>query len=256
MAFVSINNIRMSKFNSSASMEFLDRYEEYTSKRIAEERYGERHRTFAPSSFRCKRKNWFRLRGTEPDKNSNIDFRLDYLARMGTSIHAIVQQDIINMPGVEWVNIREYMESNFDPSEYILTEGEIETKIEFTKIPLRLAVDGIIKIDGVYYLLEIKSCELSTFNDLTKWKDEHYDQAVCYATVLKLNHILFLYVDRSYGDMKCYQADMNNSIRDNVMNTFDEVIKCAKSNIPPSRLPKGDKWCGMCEYRNKCYEWG
>lgn len=256
MGFRSVGAMQASRFNSSVSAVFLDQLEDFIQDEVNAKNSEPKSKTFAPSSFRCMRKNWFRLRGTEPDKVQRADVVTDHTAKLGEACHTILQSRISKMLGENWISVKDYLAENPVPHKYTLSEHGFETRVEFHDIPVRFACDGILKINGEYYLLEIKSSEDSSFNGLTQWKDEHLDQTKCYMRLLGLKKVLFLYVDRLYGNLKCYEYAMTLADESAVDNTFDTVIKCAQTNIAPKRLPRGDKWCGMCEYKNSCQKWG
>ena len=67
MGFKTANMAAVVRFNSANSSNFLDAYETYLHDTVQSSLNRPKSRTFAPSSFRCARKNWFRLRGTAPD---------------------------------------------------------------------------------------------------------------------------------------------------------------------------------------------
>lgn len=258
MAFRSASSINLSRFNSSVSCNFLEDYESYLDKKSIEKASKLSSKTFAPSSFRCMRKSWFRLRGVKHDKDKKPDRGLDFTADIGTACHKIIQTDLKDMLKENWVSVEDFLAENPIPHEYTLSKSEdgLETRVEFHDIPIRFAVDGIVRIDGEYYLLEIKTSEFASFNNLTQWKDEHEDQVKCYMTLLGLRKCLFLYQDRQYGALKCYQLNINEADVKKVTNVFKIVMNCEKNMIAPDRLPRGDKWCSMCEYKKSCETWG
>ena len=55
MAFREANLGRLVKFNSAASSDFIDAYEQHWENKIAAKNAEPKHKTFAPSSFRCPR---------------------------------------------------------------------------------------------------------------------------------------------------------------------------------------------------------
>ena len=73
MAFRTANFAHLAKFNSAASSDFIDLYESIVDRRITARNAEPKHKTFAPSSFRCPRVSWFRLRGVQPDAVSTPD---------------------------------------------------------------------------------------------------------------------------------------------------------------------------------------
>ena len=259
MAFHHTNNI--ARFNSDSSASLLDFYESNVKEALRLKAAEPSQHTFAPSSIRCQRKSWFRIRGTEPDVPEVIDTTLQFTADIGTACHRIIQTNLKNFLGKDWISIPDWFEQNQFNYEYVLTPSKdsLETYVELTKpYPIRFACDGIIRWKGKYYLLEIKSVEFSSWRDLTDQKDEHTDQVNTYCTLLNLSGVLFIYIDRQYGGMKCYEYNVSDIVKEQVIKDMDNVMFCVDANIPPEPLPKGDKWCnaGMCPYYKKCAEWG
>lgn len=258
MAFRPANLARLATFNSANSCEFLEFYDAFVDEKIRAENAEPKHQTFAPSSFRCSRKSWFRLRGVDPDQPKSIDKVLNFSAEMGTACHRIIQTNLKEALGEDWIDVGEYLRELNPSYKYTLSKSEdsLETQIEILDPPVRFACDGVIRWKGKLYLLEIKTSEYSSFTDLTDPKDEHIDQIRCYATLLNLPNVLVLYQDRQYGEFKCYEKQISLSDMDAVMREFQYVQDMVEANLPPKRLPTGDVWCSRCEYSKKCKEWG
>ena len=260
MAFTSWNNKHLARFNSSDSSEFLELYENVRNTAILSQFDNISHRTFAPSSFRCKRIQWFRLRGVQPDKPKAADAALDFTAVIGTSLHRMVQSYLSTVDG-KWVDVANYIKKHVNhPEKYITTvdESSYETLVELSDPPVRFACDGILLWKGNYILLEIKSSDFSSWQDLTDPKPHHIDQTKCYCALLNLNRVFFLYIDRQYGGVKCYDIKYSESDINSIWDTMDEIKDDVKYHICPDALPKGDNWCteSFCKYYRKCSEYG
>lgn len=259
MAFRSMNIAHIAKFNSATSSEFLSAYETFVNDKISAGA-GTPHKTFAPSSFRCNRRSWFRLRGTTPDTIKNPDPTLQFTADVGTACHRIIQSNLKELLKDDWIDVKDYMSTIKCPYEYVLTQSEdsLETQIEFKDPPIRFACDGILRWNGKYVMLEIKTSEFSSWNDLCDPKEEHIDQIKCYATLLQFDTVLVLYQERQYGGLKCYEMHIKEPERDEVINRMRYVQDMVKKNLAPEGLPVGDKWCSenYCPYYKKCQEYG
>lgn len=259
MGFRPVNFKHLAKFNSAASSDFLDLYLDHWNNELAAERSKIPHRTFAPSSFRCDRRSWFRLRGTPPDTIKHVDTQLDFTAKIGTACHRIIQQNLREILGDCWIDVNEYIseaklryQCNI---EYDNDSGEYLVSIQDP--PVRFAVDGIVKINDIIYLLEIKTCEYSSFNDLLDPKEQHIDQVKFYGTILDIHNVLFLYQDRQYGNLKCYEYNISDTDMIQIRERISRVKHLSEINIPPEKLPAGDPWCNEnhCPYSKKCKEW-
>ena len=255
MAFKVASSLTSVKFNSAASSELLGNYLFAANAEIQSKNSEIRSKTFAPSSFRCKRLNWFRLRGVQPDKVDNPDLALDFTAKMGTACHEMIQSRLQKTS--LWVDPLNYIQSLFG-DDCIVEQAGYECRVELKSIPVKFACDGIVEIKGEKYLLEIKSCEHSTFEGMTEPRPYHIDQIKCYGTLLQLHKVLFMYIDRQYGEVKCFEYKLTQRDIQDVQDTFRIVIDCVDKNIAPDALHSGDRNCtpNMCPYYQKCKEWG
>lgn len=260
MAFRSVNFAHLAKFNSDASSQFVHKYEEAVQKDLIEKGKRISHKTFAPSSFRCERHQWFRLRGVEPDVQKKYDQVLEFKAELGTSCHLNIQRRLASHPEFGWTSVSDYLKANPLPYEYTLEEDEesMETRISVEYPPIRFACDGILNVDGIYYLLEIKTAEHSSFNELTDPKPIHVDQIRCYSAILGLHRALVVYQDRQYGDIKCYEMTVSSNVTGDVFSTMQRILHAVDSNLAPARLEDRSSECtsSSCPYFNKCLEWG
>lgn len=258
MGFRHTNLARLAKFNSANSCEFLDMYDTFVNAKILEKAAKPSSKTFAPSSIRCKRRSWFRLRGVEPDVPKVADATLNFTADIGTACHEIIQTNLRECLGDGWVSVEEYLTKFPIPYEYKLTSSGLETQVELVSPPMRFACDGILHWKGRYWLLEIKTSDYSSFDELTGPKPQHVDQIQCYATLLHLHDVLVLYQDRQYGGLKCYQLTVSDDVMDQVKQDLLYVMDMVEANLAPERLPQGDAWCSpsQCRYFKKCKEWG
>lgn len=243
-------------FNSAVSSNFKDLYD-----KIVYEKYKEKEdhipsKTIAPSSFRCDRSQFFRLRGVEPDKDINIDKEIEFTAELGTFCHQLIQENLSKAIKTQWIPVSSYLESFVKDHEYVVKSNGYETLVKFLDTPIKFACDGIIRMGDDYYLLEIKTAEHQSFQRLSKPKDNHIDQVNCYCTLLGLEKVLFLYQDRSYGEIKVFEYKVTSRIKEQVISKINKIIDCAENSIAPPRLPKGDWWCSTCIYKKRCEQWG
>lgn len=256
MAFRSLGDSVSARFNSELSSDFLNFYESALDESILEGETRIPSRTFAPSQIRCKRVSWFRLRGVLPEQEESANRSLDFTAKIGTACHQNIQQILIKQLGKDWIDVEEYMKSANLPYKYTCTKCEFETKVEIEDPPIKFAPDGIIFYKGKYRLLEIKTSEYSSFDKLIDAKPQHIDQVVCYGTLLNLPDVLFLYQDRMYGNLKCFEHHITDGEMIIMRTMIKEVQHCVEKNIAPPK-PEDTKYCSpsYCRYYNKCREW-
>lgn len=261
MAFKKLSDAVGNKFNSATSCDFIDRYESYLGSKISATKSAIPSKSFAPSSLRCDRLQWFKLRGTEPDIVQSPDVTLSFIADIGTMCHRNLQSNLMELLGNNWVDVKDYLSSIDVGREYSLTEtsdDNPETLVTFYDPPVRFACDGIVIINGVTYLLEVKTSEFSSWQSLTTVKEEHVDQIKAYSALLKIPNVLVVYQERQYGGLKCFELKVPQSSWDETFKQFNYVLDCVKSNLAPEGLPTGSKYCSpsYCPYYNKCKEYG
>lgn len=260
MAFKTWNTGHLAKFNSAVSSEFLDNYESFAKDKVRAKANEPSHKTFAGSAFRCDRKSWFRIRGVQPDIVEEPDMTLNFSADIGTACHRIIQNNLKEQLGDNWLSVADYLHELNPDYKYTIDSDidDIECKIAIEDPPIMFACDGLIKWKDKIYLLEIKTSEFNSWNELTDPKPQHIDQVKCYATLLNIHNALFLYQDRQYGGFKCYEYHVTDSDMQSIKNRFSYVMDMVKKNLAPAALPKDDPWCtsSMCPYYNKCAEYG
>ena len=257
MAFRQLEIERGSDFNSAVSSNFKAYYDKLVVDEIEKESSRIPSKTFAPSSFRCDRLSYFRLRGVEPDKEAEKDVTLEFTANIGTACHEIIQKRLSESLKDNWIEVSTYLEENPVPYQYKVTkDSKYETKVEFLDPPVRFAVDGIVKFGDEYYLLEIKTSEYNSFKALSEPKPNHIDQVKCYCSLLNIDKALVFYLDRQYGATKCFEVHVPDYEKEEVFKKMEHVLQCIKDNIAPARLPQGDYWCSYCKYKKRCEQWG
>ncbi len=256
MGFREVNFASLAKFNSAISSQFISLYEDAVIKRLQSESARAKSCTFAPSCMRCDRKSWFRLRGTKPDFLSNPDVGLNFRAEVGTARHLAIQTTLKEALGEDWIEVDDYLQKHPIPYVYELTKKGLETLVHIQNPPIKFACDGIVRFADKIFLLEIKTAEYSSWNELANPKGVHLDQIKCYAALLNIHDVLFLYEDRQNGGMKCYQKNISDADFQSVFDKFEYVQRMVKANLAPERLMNDDYMCRNCEYREKCKEWG
>lgn len=258
MSFYSANLQRLCQFNSAASSDFISLYEAALKSRIKEHEERQPSPVIAPSSFRCARKSWFRLRSVKPDELRVPDTTNDHFAFIGTSVHARVQTILSEALGNNWVSVEDHLKENaFYEYETSKSEDGLETRVKIYDPPINFSVDGIVQLGKVRYLFEAKSVNSQQFNDLVEVREKDKAQVEMYCTYLKLYNSLIFYIDRTYGEVKCYEYDVKDSKHQEVKQRVADILEAVDSDLAPARLDRGrDVWCSECNYRKSCSSWG
>lgn len=258
MSFRRSDTLRGTSFNSAQSLSLLEDYIAFYSDKIRVARSEPSHRRFAPSSLRCDRISWFRLRGVYPDMVAEPDMTLEHTANIGTACHRIIQENLSEMLGDDWIDVASYITSAGICASAELDPHSKETIVTITDPPVSFACDGIVRRDGQLYLLEIKTCDTCSWSALSAEKPQHRDQVICYCSLLHLNNVLYIYQDRTYGGLKCFEAHVPEYLQTDMLERMQNVMKLVESGIAPDPLPKGDSWCTStrCPYYKTCREYG
>lgn len=259
MAFKQASFNRCVRFNSEASSNLLYAYENAVDAKIRNEQSEIRHKTFAPSQFRCDRLSWFRLRGTEPDKLRVPDRSLEFRAMLGTACHRDIQSNLKAMLKDDWIALSDYLKiNNFLNAEAEESPDSLESFITINDPPVRFACDGLIRWNGNYALIEIKSVEASVWDELLQPLPEHKDQITCYGALLRIHKVFMLYVNRISGEIKCFEVDLDVYATEQVLTRMRYVQDMVAKTLAPAGLGRKDKWCNenYCPYYYKCKEYG
>ena len=170
----------------------------------------------------------------------------------------MIQERLSKSADIKWLSVSDWLSSHGCLRNWTVKSEYLEQQIESDNpYPIRFACDGLIEFQSKTYLLEIKTSEFSSFQDLIEPKPKHMDQIKCYATLLDVSNVLVLYVDRQYGGLKCFEIVISQAEKDAMIAKMQHVMDCIESFIAPEGLPKGDPDCNpnMCPYYAKCKEW-
>lgn len=262
MAFRNIDKNSLCKFNSQTSSEFISEYERIVEKASIDNRNRIRDRFIVPSSFRCDRISWFRLRGIETDKIDRYNLSDSYIESIGDSVHYKVQKFVSHMDDFKSVSVADYLKKfpvrfNY---ELEISTNQMETKIRILDddYPVQMSCDGILFHNDRYYILEIKTSEYSSWSGMNKPKYEHISQVKMYSAFLGIKDILMFYVERQYGGIKCFEVNLTDKDVDDVMMKIRNLVELSNSNICPEPLGKHDSWCtsNRCSYFKTCKLFG
>lgn len=257
MAFRTADFRHLAKFNSAASAEFLSMYWNTVDAGIKADANRPKSQCIAPSGLYCPLQQWFRLRGTQPDTIEKPDRVLQFSANVGTACHEMIQKRLIDALGSDWIDPARHLESINPMFTYSVESSGYETRVSIEDPPIRFAVDGILNWKDKRRLLEIKTSEFSSFDNLYQPKPGHVDQIRCYATLLNLPDVLMMYVDRQYGDVKCFEVTISDEEMKATWDKINNIVDYYHKSLAPEGLPKGDSRCGAtyCPYYKTCKSW-
>lgn len=210
---------------------------------------------YKPSSLLCMRQMYYQRVGVDIEADRG-EIQLIGMGEHGTDRHARLQaaiQDFCNNhPDYEWIDPEEYIkENNIKYLEVVGRRGD-EVKCFHTVLNMSFMCDGILKIRGEYYILEIKTESMFKYNKRDDVAEEHKTQASCYSLAFNINKILFLYECRDTLEKKTFPLNVTEKMQENlVINRINSCDTYVQNLTPP---PKNEikKVCQYCKYTRRC----
>lgn len=214
--------------------------------------------TYKPSGLHCIRNMYYQITGKEPDIASSSACLVG-ICESGTDRHERVQNAVAQMKdnGIdcEYVDVAEYVKSrNLDYLEVKSKRGN-ETHLYYKDLNMSFLCDGIIRYKGKYYILEIKTESIYKWQARQNVNPDHILQGTAYSTALKIDNVLFLYINRDNCDMKAYMLNVSDEMKNNLIARINECDGYASRFIcPPKPDDVSKKACEYCNYRKSCRE--
>lgn len=212
---------------------------------------------FKPSSLQCMRIMYFDRIQASLDK-SLIEYSSARICETGSNSHECIQYYVSRMKdfGKDWefVDVETYIkEHNLD---YLTVRNKkaYETHLLDTRYGISFLCDGIVRHDGKYYILEIKT----ETDDKGLGRDSadpyHKLQSVSYSLSLKLNDIIWLYEERNFCCPKSFHTIVTDDDRMTLVQRFETVEQAVKDLIPPEKCTSR-KTCVYCPYKTVCKQY-
>lgn len=137
----------------------------------------------------------------------------------------------------------------------------VEIPIKYPKWSLKGTCDLLAKIDGNYYIVEIKSMNSFKFNQIRQPEEDHYAQGQAYYKMaeetlgIKIKGIVFIYECKDSQKRKEFLVLPNKNF---VVKLGMRCMKLKKyvenKKFPPRQYQKDSRDCKYCEAKTWC--WG
>lgn len=220
-------------------------------------------KTISPSMLGCERRMVFKLLGVKPT-NVEKSPQLINICNYGTIRHQQIQEVLNKMKtlGMKWefVNVEDYIKDHElnlvvkKPSDF--ENGVYETHLYSPEYNVSFLTDGILKYDGKYYILEIKTESPDKFLKQKDVQSEHRYQAIAYSLLFGIKDVIFLYEDRSYCSVKAYLYTPSRQDKSNLSILMLRCIDLAKNKVIPAKDSNIDKkFCQYCLFRSLCQKY-
>lgn len=212
--------------------------------------------TYKPSGMNCIRAMYYQIIGKEV-KVKSAGYMMVGICNSGTDIHVRIQNAIDGMKkndiDCQYVDVEEYIKAReLDYLEIREKKGN-ETKLYHKNLNMSFMVDGIIRYQGKYYILELKTETINKWRDRTCVDEKHHNQATAYALSLNLNDVLFVYINRDLLDMKSFIFHVTDDMKQELIGKITDCDSYVQRMItPPKPENVTRRDCEYCMYREVC----
>ena len=119
-------------------------------------------------------------------------------------------------------------------------------EIEVCKPPLYGIADAIYTIDGVEFVIELKTVKTIP---ITPYPN-HIEQINTYMGMLEIYNGVIVYIDRAIERVKTFTVRFNESMYYKTIEKAHTLLKAIERNDPP--YPTDYGYCSLCEHRKIC----
>lgn len=213
-------------------------------------------KTYKPSGMNCIRFMWFQMTGATPRLDSRTA-ELEGICESGTDRHERIQNAISSMKNngidCEYVDVGDYVKShNLTDIEVISKQGN-ETKLHNKRYNINFLCDGVVRYQGKYYILEIKTETRDKFWQQNGVMPEHKLQGTAYSLSLEIDDVIYLYECRDNCAKKCYLLHIDSDMKNDLV---AKIITCdthvENNTCPPKPDNLSKSACAYCNYAEEC----
>lgn len=225
-----------------------------TIQRLDEKNKGQSSSYYKPSSLICPRQMFYYRNGVKADSLPS-DFSAVGIAESGTDRHARLQQAISKMKecgyDCEYIDVDKFIEWFKPAGTRVVGKRGAETKCFNDIYEMSFMCDGILRIGGNYYILEIKTESCFKFNTRAGVDEKHYSQGISYSLLFGLDNVIFLYENRDTCAKKAFMFTVTEEMREQIKTRIAYVEACRKEKKLPIKTTN-EKVCQYCPYALKC----
>lgn len=216
--------------------------------------------SLSPSGLGCQRAAAFKLSGSMSREDEET-YESGLAAAMGSFVHERLQK-FMSKSDI-WVDIHDYIsehpELNLVVREDQKHDGEVSLSFpgkrkDLSVPPFTFQCDGMVKIQGEYYLIEIKTETETAWVKREAPNPKHQEQGKAYAFLYGIKKILWVYASReSFGThRKVYLQEIEESKIDAFKTSIFNIGKAVEESSI-NTLPKA-KDCKYCAFIDLCKE--
>lgn len=201
--------------------------------------------TISPSGLACQVACALKLKGImqDPQKES---FQSRCFTDCGEDRHKRIQEFLSQTS--YWVDVEKYVkDNNLDLD--VIRHDDYEVLLQHKTLPIRFKCDGMLFIEGNYYVLEIKTERGQVNAFRTSYDPKHQKQGITYTLLLKTNRILWLYEGREMLEQKPFVQIVTEDEKQEMYKYLKQIVDNVDSI---ENLSKDEKGCGYCPYKTYC----
>lgn len=213
--------------------------------------------TYKPSSMNCLRAMYYMVTGADAAEDVPGYCSVG-ICNSGSDIHVRIQKAVSDMlkygMDCEYIDVAEFVRQREIPDIEVVDHCGMETKLYHKSLNMSFLSDGVIRYQGRYYILEIKTEASFKWTARSDVDPKHYRQGTAYSYALQIPDVIFLYINRDVLDMKAYMFTPTDEMKRKLVGDIarcDEYISCGELPPKPTDLPAtACKYCGylaLCE---------
>jgi CRISPR/Cas system-associated exonuclease Cas4 (RecB family) len=232
-----------------------------TISRLHEETKRQPSQSFKPSSLGgCWRRVYYEVTGAEMDRGKMEEASSVGILESGTDRHDRIQTAVMEMKRMgydcEWIDVAEYLKIRPVPGTRIVDRKGNETKLKNDILNLSFMCDGIIKLNGKYYILEIKTEASFKFMSRAEVVEQHKVQATCYSVGIGIDNVIFLYENRDLCQKKTFEYQVTAyDKQDRVVHVIETVNNHIEEKTVPEKTTQQSQ-CKYCPFTGICKKQG
>lgn len=217
--------------------------------------YRKPSQTYKPSSMNCIRAMYYQVVGKEVKPSTN-GYMMIGICNSGTDIHVRTQTAIERMKenGIdcEYIDVADFVKTRELDYLDIKEKSGMETKLYHKNLNMSFMTDGIIRYNGKYYILEIKTEASFKWQNRSGVDEKHYNQGTAYSIAFGLDDVIFLYINRDVLDMKAYMFHVTDEMKENLIGKITDCDGYVQRMITPPKPDIDRRNCNYCSYKEIC----
>lgn len=209
-------------------------------------------KTYKPSTMKCERNMFFQIVGEKIDEIEPA-YNMIGITESGSARHEKLQYylSVIHSERWKYISVEDYLKEKNITHIEIIKKTNFETLCHDTRYNIRFKVDGILKYDNEYFILEIKTETDRKSFMRTSADPKHIQQSISYSLSLEIEKIFWIYEDRNICTQQYFITTVNDFDKASLIDKINRVNNFVSSNIVPEKCVDRSE-CKNCKYTTAC----